>query len=161
MIYLFSMRLTMQSDFAFRTLIYLAAKPQELASAKEVAEAYGISTHHLAKVAQKLQRAGFVHSVRGAQGGMRLARPAQEIMLGTVVRCMESESPLVECFDMPSNTCPIVAACGLKRILHNAYTAFVAHLDQFSVADAVGKTGVVSRLLTPIPLRRTSREQAQ
>lgn len=155
------MRLTMQSDFAFRTLVYLAAKPLEVASVKQVADAYGISANHLSKIAQKLQREGFVHSVRGAQGGMRLARPAEQIMLGDVIRCMESATPLVECFNMPTNTCPIVSACGLKRILHDAYEAFVAHLDQFTVADAVGKPALVSRLLSPTTLRRPSRAEPQ
>lgn len=133
------MRLTLHSDYGLRVLLFLASRPDDVVSIGEVATAYGISAHHLAKVAQKLGRAGYVNLSRGTGGGMRLARPPASISIGEVVRKLEPDMVLVECFDPETNTCPIAPVCALKRILAGAQARFLAHLDSHTLADSLGR----------------------
>lgn len=129
------MRLTAHSDYALRLLIYCAASPARLATIADIAAAYDISRAHLMKIANKLVRAGFLQSTRGRKGGLRLARPANSINIGKVVRIMESQSLLIECFDRTTNSCVISPACGLKHLLAKADDAFFQQLDMATLAD--------------------------
>jgi Rrf2 family transcriptional regulator, nitric oxide-sensitive transcriptional repressor len=129
------MHLTIHSDYALRVLIYLKLRDQRQATIQEIAEAYGISRNHLMKVVQKLARLGFVDAARGRGGGLTLARRPAEINLGDVVRKTEPHFNIAECFDMETNTCPIVPACDLKRILAEAQKAFLRALDQYTLED--------------------------
>lgn len=97
------MRLTLYTDYALRLLMYLAVKPDALATIQEVAEAYGISRNHLMKIAQELGRGGFVETVRGRGGGLRLRTDPASIVIGDVVRATEDDFRLVECFDPTRN----------------------------------------------------------
>jgi Rrf2 family transcriptional regulator, nitric oxide-sensitive transcriptional repressor len=130
------MRLSLQTDYALRTLMFLAAKDGHHSIA-EIARAYGISKNHLMKVAQRLAAEGFVESVRGRSGGLKLARPAQELNLGSIVRIMEDTGTFVECFDPATNSCVVTPVCGLRHILAGALEAFAAHLDRYTVADLI------------------------
>ena len=130
------MRLSVQTDYALRTLMFLAVKDGHHSIA-DIARAYGISKNHLMKVAQRLTAEGFVESVRGRSGGLKLARPAAALNVGTVVRIMEDTGSFVECFDATSNNCVVTPACGLRHALAGALDAFARHLDQFSVADLI------------------------
>jgi Rrf2 family nitric oxide-sensitive transcriptional repressor len=141
------MRLTLHSDYGLRVLLFLATRPGETVSIGEVAAGYGISAHHLGKVAQRLGREGYVELLRGSKGGLRLARAPGAISIGEVVRRLEPDLDLVECFDPGSNTCSIVAACGLKGILAEARARFFETLDGHTLADAVGRPGALVRLL--------------
>ena len=135
------MRLTVYTDYSLRMLIYLASKEDGLATIAEVARSYSISEHHLTKVAHQLGRAGYISTLRGKGGGLRLARPAGEIRLGAVVRHTEPDMALVPCFgsaEAPAGApCPIVPVCGLRGVLAEALQAFMAVLDRYTLADLV------------------------
>jgi len=130
------MRLTMHTDFALRTLMFLAVKPGQQ-TIDAVADHYGISRNHLMKVAQRLVAEGFVTSTRGRGGGLQLARPAIAINVGQVVRALEDVGGFVECFDRASNQCRVTPACGLKAILAGGVNAFMQHMDGYSLADLI------------------------
>ena len=117
------------------SLIYLEVGGDGLVTTGEVAEAYGISQHHLAKVVQDLTALSYVESVRGGKGGIRLAESSERINIGAVVRHFISSTVLIECFDEETNTCPISPACRLKKILRDSEEAFLKVLDEFSLRD--------------------------
>ncbi|MBQ0771133.1 Rrf2 family transcriptional regulator [Parasphingorhabdus sp.] len=131
------MRLSVQTDYALRTLMYLAAHDGHHSIA-EIARQYGISKNHLMKVAQRLAAEGFVDSVRGRSGGLLLNQPAAAINVGQVVRIFEDYGAFVECFDGADGSCVITPACGLRHVLAGGIEAFLRHLDGFTVADLIG-----------------------
>jgi Rrf2 family nitric oxide-sensitive transcriptional repressor len=132
-------------------LMLLALEPEELHTIASVAQRYRISRNHLMKVAQTLIQAGFVESVRGRHGGLKLGMDPAAIKLGAVVRATEDGFALVECFDRRRNTCVVTPACGLRKPLDEAVTAFLEVLDRSSLADIAqnpGKATRMRRLLT-------------
>ncbi len=128
------MRLTQFTDYALRILIYAATHADRLITIEETSDAYGISRNHLMKVANLLTREGYLRAVRGRSGGLTLARPAQDIGLGDVVRTTEPDFAMVECFTH-GNVCRITPACRLKGILGRALKAFLAEMDQHTLAE--------------------------
>lgn len=126
------MKLKSYTDYALRVLMYLAARPDRLASIGEIARTYRISHNHLMKVVQDLRTEGVLDAVRGRSGGIRLARPATEISVGEVVRHAEGTFDLVDC-----DSCVIAPACALTAALHEARSAFMAVLDGYSLEDLV------------------------
>ncbi len=140
------MRLTAYTDYALRVLMRLALRPGELATIAGIAREYRISEHHLMKIVHQLGRAGYIETVRGRGGGLRLARDPAEIVLGEVVRRTEPDLGLVECF-RSSGTCSIEAACELSAVLGKALQAFLAVLDRCTLADLLGKRPSLERLL--------------
>jgi Rrf2 family transcriptional regulator, nitric oxide-sensitive transcriptional repressor len=130
------MRLTVQTDFALRTLMFLSAS-EGYQTIEVIARHYGISKNHLMKVAQRLVAEGYVDSVRGRGGGLALIRAPEAMNLGVIVRQFEDVGTFVECFDAATNQCVATPACGLKHILAGGVTAFMKHLDKFSIADLV------------------------
>ena len=136
------MRLSRHTDYALRVLIHLAAAPERLSSIAEIAHGYGISQNHLMKVVNNLARAGFLRTVRGRGGGIALAQPAEDIMIGTIVRQFEPDLNLAEC-----GSCVIAPACGLISPLDEALRAFLAVLDRYSVADASARKRDLATLL--------------
>lgn len=116
--------------------MFLAAKPGHHSIA-EIADGYGISKNHLMKVAQRLVAEGFVNSVRGRGGGLVLARDANDINVGAVVRTIESFGAFVECFQPLGRGCVVTPVCGLRHALAGGLDAFLDHLDQFTVAQLV------------------------
>ena len=141
------MRLTMYSDYALRMLMYLALKPDELATIQDVAEAYAISRNHLMKIAQELGRTGFVETVRGRGGGLRLNMRPSDIRVGDVIRATEDDFRLVECFDPARNRCVISGPCRLRGALSEALGAYLAVLDRFTLADLVSDRSPLEELL--------------
>ncbi len=140
------MRLTSYTDYGLRTLMYVGLKESGLATIQEVADAYGISKSHLMKVAYNLGRYGYLEMVRGRGGGMRLARPPDGIGIGDVVRRMEEDFAMAECFQA-DNACVITRACRLQGILGEALSAYLSVLDKYTLADLmVGKAGELARL---------------
>jgi len=130
------MQLTLHADYAFRVLLYLGSQPERhVASTREISEAYGISRHHLIRVAQTLARHGFVTISGGREGGISLARNPQTIRLGEVIRKAETNLRVVECFDKATNTCPIISVCQLKPVLNLALDAFLSVMDEYTLAD--------------------------
>ncbi len=132
------MRLTVLSDYSLRVLMYLAADPDRLATIERIAEAYGISENHLMKVVHRLGQHGFIETVRGRGGGLRLAQDPAEICVGDVLRAVEEDFALVECFGA-HDTCRITKVCGLQRVLEKALDAYFRVLDDCTLADLVGK----------------------
>jgi Rrf2 family nitric oxide-sensitive transcriptional repressor len=144
------MQLNAFTDYALRILVYAAARPDERCLTADVASSYGISRHHVVKVVNGLQHLGYIETTRGRAGGFTLAHPPEHIRVGDVVRRTES-SVLVECFDRHTNTCPLAQACGLKGALAEAFAAFLAVLDRYSIADMVARPQWASALLTLTP----------
>lgn len=134
------MHLTLHADYALRMLLYLAANPARVVSTGEVSDAYGISKHHLVRVVQGLNRHGFVEVRPGRSGGVVLARPPSEISVGQVVRQMEPDFHIVECFDPATNTCPITPACGLIGVLNEATKSFLSTLDKYTLEDLIRRS---------------------
>lgn len=136
------MRLTRYSDYAMRVLLYLGRLPDRICPISEIARAYGISQNHLMKVINDLVRAGYLESVRGRNGGVRLAKGAGEIRIGAVLRYTEGDFDLVGC-----KTCIIGSACGLSSVLDEAVDAFLGVLDGYTLADVLARKGDFLRLL--------------
>jgi len=141
------MRLNVQSDYALRLLMDLAVNRDRLMTIADVAERFGISKNHLMKVANTLGRNGAIETVRGRAGGLRLGRPASEITVGEVVRCMEGDFAIVECFQGGKGQCLITPACRLKGVLHEAMEAFLAVLDRYTIEDLVKRNPALAALL--------------
>ncbi len=129
------MRLTSFTDFGLRALMRLASAPDRTFSTTELADEFGLSRHHLTKILATLAGAGIVTTRRGGGGGAMLARPADQIRLGDVVRLLEAGQPLVECFQASGGDCSIAGCCRLKARLRSAEKAFLADLDRSTVAD--------------------------
>ena len=141
------MRLTVYSDYSLRLLMYAALRPGELVTIQQVADAYGISRNHLMKVAFELGRHGYLKTVRGRRGGVALARPPDKIGLGEVVRRTEDDFNLVECFDAASDGCALSGPCRLKGALSRALKAYLAVLDEYTLADLTRNRAELARLL--------------
>jgi Rrf2 family nitric oxide-sensitive transcriptional repressor len=135
------MRLTRYTDYAMRVLLYLGARPEKLCSIAEISSAYGISQNHLMKVVNDLARAGYVASVRGRSGGIRLGAAPEAINVGAVVRHTEDGFDLVDC-----PNCLLAPACGLTGALGEALAAFMAVLDRYSLADLLVRRSDYRRL---------------
>ena len=136
------MHLTRYTDYSLRVLLYLGTHEDRVCSISEIAKAYGISQNHLMKVVHNLGKAGYVKSVRGRLGGVRLAKACEEINIGAVVRLMEEDLQLVDC-----GSCLIAPACGLTSALNTALSAFMAVLDGFTLADLMKRRAGLARLL--------------
>lgn len=128
------MRLTSYSDYALRVLIYLALTPTRRATIDEIAEAYGISRNHLMKLTFEMGKLGFIETLRGRGGGMRLGRSPEQITVGEVVRATERDLQLVECFSAASD-CRIASGCILRSAFREALDAFLEVLDDYTLAD--------------------------
>lgn len=129
------MRLTSFTDYGLRMLMRMASAPDRGFSTAEIAVEFGISRNHLAKIVQRLARAGIIDTRRGGNGGATLARPPAEIRLGAVVRLLEQGQSLVECFGGPGAACPVDGHCRLKGRLRSAEAQFLADLDRSTLAD--------------------------
>ncbi|UUX51890.1 Rrf2 family transcriptional regulator [Nisaea acidiphila] len=131
------MRLNVQTDYALRLLMHLAVNPDRLITIREAADRFSVSKTHLMKLANAMSHEGFIQAVRGRSGGLRLARPAGEIRVGDVVRRMENDFAVVECFQAGRGECLITPACRLKGVLNRAVEAFLAELDACTLEDLV------------------------
>lgn len=144
------MRLSTFSDYCLRVLIYLGERTDRLSTIGEIARAHAISGHHLTKVVHQLGRAGYVDTVRGKGGGMRLARPPREIVLGAVLRQTETDFALVECFGSDSH-CYMASACQLQAVLGEALAAMFRVLDAYTLADLLHPPEGSTRVLAFAP----------
>ena len=133
------MHITQHTDYALRVLIFLASNEHRLATIQEISERFEVSRAHLMKVVNQLIRNGFVEGIRGKGGGLRLARPAPDIAVGDVIRKMETDLALVECFSENSR-CLLTAGCQLKGVLADALEAFFASLDRVPLSQILGPT---------------------
>lgn len=124
------MKLTRFSDYAMRVMLDLGRRPGQLSSIAALADAHGISQNHLMKIVSDLVNAGYLESVRGRSGGVRLARPPETINIGELLRHTEDELILVSCGD-----CILTQGCGFNGALGQAMGAFMRVLDGYSLAD--------------------------
>jgi Rrf2 family nitric oxide-sensitive transcriptional repressor len=141
------MRLSVCTDYSLRVLIQAALRHPNRVTIDEVAKAYGISRNHLIKVINELGRAGFLVTQRGRSGGFTLARPADSISVGDVVKFGEEDQPTVECFNAERNTCVITPACRLKGVISEARRAFFDVLGKHTIADVREKPEALLRHL--------------
>ena len=144
------MRITAHTDYALRLLMYLGLKKGGLATIGEIAATYDISRNHLMKVAHQLGIAGYVESVRGHGGGLRLAKPVETIMLGHVVRKTEPDMAFVQCVKSDYTSCALLAACVRRQALKLAGNAFLEVLDGYTLGDLI-QSGAKLRALLAIP----------
>ncbi|MDN4035771.1 Rrf2 family transcriptional regulator [Massilia sp. YIM B02443] len=128
------MRLTSFTDYTLRTLLHLGTNPGRLVTIQEIADLHSISKNHLMKVVNELARNGVIETVRGRNGGFRLAHAPKDINIGAIVRMSESDFYMAECFDPGGTPCGLVTACGLKGVLGSATAAFLAELDRHTLA---------------------------
>jgi Rrf2 family transcriptional regulator, nitric oxide-sensitive transcriptional repressor len=133
------MRLTGFTDLGLRAMMRLAGEPGRSFTTDEIAGEFAISRHHLTKVVRELAHGGFIATQRGAAGGFRLARPAEAITLGDIVRRLESRQALVECFRQDGGACVLTPRCRLKRRLAMAEEAFLRSLDATTLAECAYK----------------------
>ncbi len=152
------MQLTQFTDYSLRTLMFLGAQPGRLCKIAQIAAAYGISRNHLMKVVNRLSSCGYVETIRGKGGGLRLARAPRLINLGEVVRDMEGRFDIVECFNPQHQGCPVLPSCTLKAILNDARRNFMATLDGHTLEDVISEQ--LAAVFTSgkgvrIPIRRT------
>jgi Rrf2 family nitric oxide-sensitive transcriptional repressor len=129
------MRLTSFTDYTLRTLLYLAANRDRLVTIQDIADLHVISKNHLMKVVYQLGQSGLVETVRGRNGGLRLAMEPGQINIGALVRSTETDFFMAECFDRAHDTCPLTPDCKLKHTLNDATKAFLAVLDQQTLED--------------------------
>lgn len=140
------MRLTNYSDYALRILTYLGLKREELSTITEIANCYGISRNHIVKIVHHLGQLGYVDTLRGKNGGIRLARAPEKINIGEVIRHTETSMDIVECFSN-QNSCIIGCSCVLRTAISEALSAFMAVLDDYTLADLMAPRRQLSKKL--------------
>lgn len=129
------MRLTSFTDYTLRTLLHLGTNRDRLVTIQEIADLHSISKNHLMKVVNELARNGVVETIRGRNGGFRLAHEPENISIGAIVRMSESDFYMAECFDPEGSPCGLVMTCRLKDVLGNATNAYLAELDRHTLAS--------------------------
>jgi Rrf2 family nitric oxide-sensitive transcriptional repressor len=135
------MRLTSFTDYTLRSLIYLGMNRDRLATIQDIADLHKISKNHLVKVIHQLGTSGLVETVRGRNGGLRLAREPEDINIGAVVRRTEPDFFIAECFDKASHNCMFSGSCTLQSKLGEATRAFLAVLDDLTLAQVMPGAG--------------------
>ncbi|WP_284140510.1 Rrf2 family transcriptional regulator [Virgibacillus sp. LDC-1] len=132
------MNLKKYTDYGLRVLIFTGLKQEgQLASIKEISAVYGISTHHLGKIVHELTKLELIETIRGRNGGIRLAKRPEEMNVGRIVRMLEGDFDILECFDKETNHCIISPGCTLKHALNKALHAFFQVLDDYTLNDLI------------------------
>jgi len=147
-------RITKRTNIAIRVLMYCAAHEDRLVTKAEIADCCNVSENHLAQVINQLSQLDYLRTQRGRNGGMSLARPAQQIRIGEVFRLLEGGLPLAECFADADNTCPLVSACRLRLALIDAAQAFYASLDEITLDALICDNLDLMKLLQPVTCDR-------
>lgn len=133
------MQLTSFTDYCLRVLMFLSHRQEQLTTIAELASSYRISANHLMKVVHHLAKLGYIQTVRGKGGGMRLARAPRDINLAAVIEDCEPSLAVIECLaEQYQGDCPLMPRCSLRTILRDAQKAFLAHLADFTLSDLVG-----------------------
>ncbi len=142
------MHLTRYTDFSLRVLLYLGLRPETRVSIDEITDFYDISRDHLIKVVNHLSKLGYIHTIRGRNGGIELAVDMGQIKVGEVVRKMEPNFHIVECFNPETNHCMVTPVCNLKHILSEANDAFLHVLDQYTLKEMVDNHDRAQQLIS-------------
>ncbi|MFZ3578406.1 Rrf2 family transcriptional regulator [Virgibacillus sp. DJP39] len=142
------MQLKKYTDYALRVLIYSGMKNEgQLAKISEISDAFLISQNHLRKVVFELNKKGYLETVQGRNGGIRLAKLPEEMNVGEIVRQFEDDFMILECFDQSKNQCVISPACKLKNALSEAVEAFLHVLDDYTIKDLISNEGQLKKLM--------------
>lgn len=155
------MKLTTYTNYALRSLQLAALKAPNRIKVDDVVQVHGLARPHIVKIVHELGQAGYLETVRGRGGGFLLALPPENIIIGDVVRLTEGPLDLVECFNPEKNTCPLIGICKLSRALQTATKAFMAILDDLTLADIASNKGELLARIAPIeegivaPMRMT------
>jgi len=139
------MRLTVFTDYSLRALMVLASRTEELVTIADIAGAFDISHAHLMKVTHVLGKTGWVDTIRGRNGGMRLAIDPRKLRLGDVVKALEDDFALVECMG-ENNRCVLSGGCGLEEALRLAMENFIRDLNRYTLAELVTTSPALSSL---------------
>jgi Rrf2 family nitric oxide-sensitive transcriptional repressor len=145
------MKLTQYSDLGLRLLMYLAIRKGESVTIREMSERFSVSKNHMVKISHQLTKSGLIESLRGRNGGVRLARPPESINVEQALRATEDSFDLVECFDATTNHCAISGSCQLNGVLDAALAAFFDVLRAVTLADLVKNGKVIEKSLLPWP----------
>jgi Rrf2 family nitric oxide-sensitive transcriptional repressor len=145
-----TMKLTSYTNYALRSLQLAALKSPELVRVDDVAQIHGLSRPHIMKIVHELGKAGYIETQRGREGGFRLARPPEDIIVGDVVRLTEGPLDVVECFNPAKNTCPLMGICILSRKMQEATAAFMAVLDDLTIANISANRGQLMQRIAPL-----------
>ena len=154
------MKLTAYTNYALRTLQLAALKAPDRVRVDDVVQVHGLARPHIVKIVHELGRAGYLRTFRGRGGGFTLARPAEEIVIGDVVRFSEGQLDVVECFNPERNTCPLIGICRLSRALQEATRAFLAVLDNLTLDEIAANRDDLMARFAPLeagivaPVRR-------
>lgn len=154
------MRMTLQTDYALRMLIYLAIHDRRSSTVNDVAESYGISRNHLLKIALRLRNMGLLSTARGRSGGIRLAITPDKINVGAVVRDLGDEFPVVECMKIDGGGCVLSPICLLKAVVREALGAYLSVFDKFTLADLVANRSQLAIVLDAYKLAGDPADQA-
>jgi len=144
------MKLTSYTNYALRALQLAALRAPDLVRVDDVVAVHGLARPHIVKIVHELGREGLLQTQRGRGGGFRLGRPAEEIVVGDVVRLTEGPLDVVECFNPERNTCPLIGICKLSRALQEATRAFMAVLDDLTVADIASNRADLLARIAPL-----------
>ncbi len=144
------MRLTSYSNYALRSLQLAALKAPNRIRVDDVVRVHGLARPHIVKIVHELGRAGYLETTRGRGGGFRLAKPAEDIVIGDVIRLTEGRLDVVECFNPEKNTCPLIGICKLSQAIQKATRAFMAVLDDLTLADIAANRGELLNRIAPI-----------
>jgi Rrf2 family nitric oxide-sensitive transcriptional repressor len=150
------MKLTSYSNYALRSLQLAALKAPNLVRIEDVARIHNLSRPHIMKIVHELGRAGYLETVRGRGGGFRLAREPDKIIVGDVIRITEGPLDVVECFNPDTNTCPLMGICILSRKMQEATAAFMAVLDNLTIADIAANKSQLMARIAPLDLPRAT-----
>lgn len=133
------MQLTSYTDYSLRALLYIADQPGRLVTVTEIAEHYDVSRNHMVKVVHNLGAKGYIQTVRGKSGGVRLAKPPQDISISEIVEMTEPHMDIQECFNPETNKCPLMGDCRLMGVFAEARRSFMDVLDSYTLADMMTK----------------------
>ncbi len=156
------MRLTDYTDYSLRVMLYLAIAREGLVTIQEISDAYGISKNHLMKIVQQLGELGWVETVRGRHGGLRLPDTSRSLTVGEVVRATENDFALVGCFPDERGerrSCVIEPHCRLKHVIDAARKAFLAELDRHTIDELAQPESALAGLLGGVPVRLVAAER--
>lgn len=149
------MKLTNYTNYALRSLQLAALRAPALVRVDDVTNIHQLSRPHIVKIVHELGKSGYIETVRGRGGGFKLAKPADEIRVGDVVRLTEGPLELVECFNSQSNSCPLIGVCKLSKAIMRATDAFMEVLDEMSIADiAANRSELLERINAVNPKMR-------
>ena len=154
------MRVTKRTNIATRVLMYCAVHNSRLVTKSEIARSCNSSEHHLGQIVNQLGQLGYLETRRGRHGGLKLARTPDKIPLGPLFRAFEAKAPLAECFQLETNTCPLIDGCRLQQALVNASEAFYAALDEVTLDDLVLDNSVLAQIFGGDPAPASLAEAA-